>query len=79
MKRDLETLRDVLWEHFEDAAERHHHYSNPWDSDNYTPMNFSIQNRQAMGALGQAIADVEREIREQQQTRPVTIDKGNAI
>ncbi|MBI1216696.1 MAG: hypothetical protein GC185_12870 [Alphaproteobacteria bacterium] len=64
MKRDLETLRDVLWEQFEKAVERQPKYEDSSSSGEYTPSNFAVAGRQAIGQLGKAIVDVEREIRE---------------
>jgi|GEM_PF-2500161 len=62
MARDLETLRDRLWEIFEEAHSRHKEYSDGSPAS-YTPFNPKIQNRNAMANLGRAIAGIEQEIR----------------
>jgi hypothetical protein len=62
MQRDLETLRDKLWEIFEEAHARHSKYGDE-DPASYRPFNPKIENRNAMANLGQAIVSVEQEIR----------------
>ena len=69
MARDLETLRDTLWEVFEEARGRHKDYEDRTHSGSSTPFNPKIENRNAMANLGKAIAAVEREIREQDETQ----------
>lgn len=63
MPRDLETLRDTLWEVFEEAHSRHKEYEDRKSSGSSTPFNPAIENRNAMANLGQAIASIEQEIR----------------
>lgn len=63
MKRDLETLRDKLWEVFEEAAERHSSYEDNNYSNSSTPFNPRTTNRNAMANLANAIAGIETELR----------------
>ncbi len=69
MTRDLETLRDTLWEIFEEAHGRHKDYEDGKNSGPSTPYNPKIDNRNAMANLGQAIASVEQEIRQQDEAK----------
>ncbi|HEX2751569.1 MAG TPA: hypothetical protein VHP34_00375 [Alphaproteobacteria bacterium] len=66
MPRDLETLRDTLWEIFEEAHERHNSYD---DTKYGSSNNHKIQNRNAMANLGQAIVGIEQEIRLQDEAQ----------
>ena len=61
MKRDLETLRDKLWEVFEEAAERHSSYEDSNRSS--SPFNPKAANRNAMANLAKAITGIETELR----------------
>jgi len=63
MARDLETLRDTLWEIFEEAQRRHKDYEDSTYSGSSTSYNPKIDNRNALANLGQAIVGVEQEIR----------------
>jgi hypothetical protein len=69
MPRDLETLRDTLWEIFEEAHGRHKDYDDSRYSGSSTPYNPKIDNRNALANLGQAIASVEQEIRLQDEAQ----------
>lgn len=66
MARDLERLKEVLWDQFEKAVERQPRYEDSSNSGSSTPSNFAIAGRQSIGTLGQAIIDVEREMRERE-------------
>lgn len=59
MARDLATLKDKLWEVFEQAVERQEKYEDTKYAANGTPTNFAIAGRASIGTLGQAIAAVE--------------------
>ena len=67
MARDLERLKEVLWEQFEKAVERQPRYEDCSSAGNSTPSNFAIAGRTSIGTLAQAIVDVEREMREKEQ------------
>ena len=62
---DLDGVRGVLYKIFNEAVERHNKYYDPESAMNDgsygggQPDNFSIQNRIAIGTLGQAIGAVE--------------------
>lgn len=67
-ERDLKELEDVLWAHFDYARKEHSKYTDPQASNETktsygSPGNFAIENRKALGELGQAIAAVRRERR----------------
>ncbi len=64
MARDLDRLKDVLWEQFEKAVDRQPKYEDYSSAGSSTPSNFAIAGRQSIGTLAQAIVDVEREMRE---------------
>ncbi|MEZ0223686.1 MAG: hypothetical protein ACAH83_03970 [Alphaproteobacteria bacterium] len=63
MARDLERLKEVLWNQFEKAVERQPDYEDRGDSGSSTPSNFAVAGRQSIGTIAQAIVDVEREMR----------------
>lgn len=63
MKRDLETLRNKLWEVFEEAAECHNNYQDCIWPGSSTPFNPKTANRNAMANLAQAITGIETELR----------------
>ena len=65
MARDLETLKTALWEQFEAAAAKQSIYDDSRSAQSYTPSNFAIAGRAAMGALAQAIVAIEAEQRVQ--------------
>jgi hypothetical protein len=65
MARDLNRLKDVLWDQFEKAVARQPDYEDRYNADSGTPTNFATAGRQAIGTLAQAIVDVEREQRKQ--------------
>ena len=67
MERDLDKLREVLWEQFEKAVERQPKYEDYSTAGSSTPSNFAIAGRQSLGTLAQAIVDVEREMREREE------------
>jgi uncharacterized protein YicC (UPF0701 family) len=62
MPRDLETLKDKLWETFEDATARHSAYEDGRSSGSGTPFNPKTENRKAIADLAQAILAVEAQI-----------------
>jgi hypothetical protein len=64
MPRDLEQLRQALWEEFEKAVERQPRYEDFAGPAAAAPMNFAIAGRQAMGQLAQAIVAVESALRD---------------
>ena len=64
MARDLDRLKEVLWEQFEKAVERQTRYEDSSSSGSSTPSNFAIAGRQSIGTLARAIVEVEREMRE---------------
>lgn len=63
MARDLERLKEVLWEQFERAVDRQRNYEDSSNSGTSTPSNFAIAGRTSIGTIAQAIVDVEREMR----------------
>ena len=67
MARDLDRLKEVLWEQFEKAVERQPKYEDSSCSGSSTPTNFAVAGRQSIGVLAQAIVDVEREMREKEE------------
>jgi hypothetical protein len=62
MPRDLATLKDKLWETFEDATARHSTYEDSRSSGTSTPFNPKTENKKAIAELAQAIIAVEHEI-----------------
>lgn len=62
MPRDLATLKDKLWETFEDATARHPKYEDCNASGSSTPFNPKTESRKAIAELAQAILAVEHEI-----------------
>jgi hypothetical protein len=62
MPRDLETLKDRLWETFEDATSRHSDYEDERRSGTNTPFNPKTENKKAIAELAQAILAVENQI-----------------
>ena len=66
MPRDLKTLEDTLWEHFEAAVKRHQAYvdngDNSYASSSH-PTNHAIENRKGIAEIAQAIVAVKRERR----------------
>lgn len=77
MATNLDEVKAELYKIFNEAVKRHGLYSDPNSAENGTsygggnPENFAIQNRQAIGALGLAIAEVEREQRAAKERPPV--------
>jgi len=69
MKRDLETLRNMLWTTFEEAVGRHPEYEDRDVTASHSPTSLKILNRQAIGVLGQALVQVETEIARQKEIR----------
>jgi hypothetical protein len=62
-ERTLEELKETLWKQFDKAVARQDsYYDNDYASSSY-PTNHAVQNRAAMGALADAIVNVERELR----------------
>ncbi|MEZ0260408.1 MAG: hypothetical protein ACAH80_05320 [Alphaproteobacteria bacterium] len=62
MARDLATLKDKLWETFEDAVDKHPHYEDSRGSAENTPFNPKTENKKAIAELAQAILAVENQI-----------------
>lgn len=62
MARDLERVKEVLWEQFEQAVKRQPEYGDYASLSAANPTNLSILGRQSIGVLGQALATVEHEI-----------------
>jgi len=62
MPRDLETLKERLWETFEDAVGRHSNYEDSRSSGTSTPFNPKTENKKAIAELAQAILAVEAQI-----------------
>lgn len=62
MPRDLATLRDKLWETFEDATARHARYEDSSSSGSSTPFNPKTENKKAIAELAQAILATENQI-----------------
>ena len=56
---DLESLQKELYKVFNEAVKEHENYSDPSSASEYTPGNYAVQNRIAMGTLAQAIAAIE--------------------
>ena len=82
MAKRIESLEDVkakLYEVFNEAAENHSKYEDRTKAGNGIsydqPANFKVENRAAIGVLGSAIAEVEREIREVKQRSPMIKDR----
>jgi hypothetical protein len=64
MARDLEQLKKVLWDQFEEAVKRHPDYDDRNQSGEHAPFNPKVQNRSAIANIAQAIVVLEREQRE---------------
>jgi hypothetical protein len=62
MPRDLETLKDKLWETFEEAVGRHARYEDSSSSGSSTPFNPKTENKKAIAELAQAILATEAQI-----------------
>ena len=62
MPRDLETLKERLWETFENATARHAGYEDSNGSAENTPFNPKTENKKAIAELAQAILAVEAQI-----------------
>lgn len=62
MPRDLETLKERLWETFEDAVGRYPNYEDSRSSGTSTPFNPKTENKKAIAELAQAIMAVEAQI-----------------
>lgn len=67
MARDLERLKEVLWDQFEKAVERQPQYEDRNSTSSSTPSSFAVAGRQSIGTLAQAIVDVEREMRKKEE------------
>lgn len=65
MARDLETLKNILWEQFEAAVKRQPSYEDSNYSGSSTPFNPSIEGRKSLALLASAITGIEAEQREQ--------------
>ena len=68
MARDLETLKDVLWDQFEEAVKRQKDYADPdissETSNEYaSSRNFAQDNRRIIADLGRTILETIREER----------------
>lgn len=72
MARDLDELKTVLWEKFEEAVKRHPLYEDSSSTGTSTPFNPKIENRNALANLANAIAAIEREQREQRKDKEET-------
>lgn len=64
MARDLNELKHVLWDAFEEAHDRHNEYKDA-NGHYLADHDFKIQNRIALGTIAQAIVAVEAEERQQ--------------
>jgi len=73
----LENVRKALYEVFNEAVETHDKYSDPSEAgtgSKYSSSelaNFKVQNRTAIGSLGNAIADIEHEMRDAKRNAPM--------
>ncbi len=67
MTRDLEQLKNVLWEQFDEAVKKHPEYDDSTYSGSSYPFNPTIENRSAIANIAQAIVAIEREQREAQE------------
>ena len=64
MARNLEQLKKVLWEQFEEAVKKHPEYDDSKWAGSSTPFNPKIENRSAIANIAHAIVAIEREQRE---------------
>lgn len=67
MSRDLEQLKKVLWEQFEEAVKKHSEYPDSTWVNSSHPFNPKIENRSAIANIAQALVAIEREQREAQE------------
>ena len=66
MERDLNQLKEKLWETLEEAFNRHASYSDPTYGGSSNAFSPKIENRNAIANLASAIVAVEKEIRERE-------------
>lgn len=79
MARDLEQLKQILWEQFEKAVERQKKYYDSDTASNYYPSNNAITNRNAIANLANGIANIEREQREAAREKHEENERKNGI
>lgn len=67
MARDLNRLKEELWNQFETAVTKQSNYEDSRSSGSSTPSNFGIAGRNSIANLANAIVNVEREMREREE------------
>lgn len=79
MARDLDTLKETLWTHFEAAIKRHPQYEDSTNSGQSTPFNPTIENRNAIANLASAIVSIENEQRAQRAEKLADDERKNGM
>jgi len=79
MARDLDKLKEKLWEQFEKAVEKQKTYSDYDTSSSSYPHNHAIDNRNAIVNIANAIIGAEREQREQAREKREENERKNGI
>ncbi|MCC7038350.1 MAG: hypothetical protein IT560_13750 [Alphaproteobacteria bacterium] len=79
MARDLDQLKETLWTHFEAAIKRHPEYEDRSSSGSSTPFNPTIENRNAIANIANALVNIEAEQRAQRAEKIADEERKNGM
>ena len=79
MARNLDQLKETLWTHFEAAVKRHPQYEDSSGTSASTPFNPTIENRNAIANLANALVNLEAEQRAQRAEKLADDERKNGM